>query len=195
MKSISKLLIGVQLIWVTSLTPMNVPIATGAMTNTLRFERISLEEGLSQATINAIWQDSQGYMWFGTEDGLNKYDGAQFTVYEHDPEDPLTLSDSYISVIYEDKNGVLWVGTRSGLDRFDRTTGTFTHFQHDPDDPDDPLLNLWIHRRAINDEELLRLSQEWEGPVAHLPLLPLDPGPALVGRLGRCLKAELGGGA
>jgi len=64
-----------------------------------------------------------------------------------------------------------------------------------PDDPEDPLLDLWSHRRAINEEELDRLSRKWHGPVAHLPLLPLDPGPALVGRLARRLKTELGGGA
>ncbi|MEN8164416.1 MAG: ArsA family ATPase [Acidobacteriota bacterium] len=64
-----------------------------------------------------------------------------------------------------------------------------------PEDPEDPLLDLWVHRRAINDAELERLSREWDGPLAHLPLLPLDPGPALVGRLGRRLKTELGGGA
>lgn len=64
-----------------------------------------------------------------------------------------------------------------------------------PDESDDPLFDLWVHRRAINDKELDRLSQEWDGPIAHLPLLPLDPGPALIGRLGRRLKTELGGGA
>ena len=165
MKSISKLLIGVQLIWVTFLTPMNVPLATGVRTNTIRFERISLEEDLSQGTITAIWQDSQGYMWFGTEDGLNKYDGIQFTVYKHDPEDPLTLSDSYISAIYEDRNGDLWIGTRSGLDRFDRTTGTFTHIQHDPSDPN-ILGRTWV--TAIHEDLQGRF---WVGTIAGLDLL------------------------
>jgi ligand-binding sensor domain-containing protein/signal transduction histidine kinase len=131
-------------------------------TATLRFERISLEEGLSQGTINAIWQDSQGYMWFGTEDGLNKYDGIQFSVYKHDPEDPLTLSDNYISAIYEDRNGDLWIGTRSGLDRFDRTAGIFTHFQHDPDDPNS-LGGTWV--TAILEDRQGRL---WVGTIAGL---------------------------
>jgi len=104
-------------------------------TNTIRFERISLEDGLSQSSVFAILQDQQGFMWFGTEDGLNKYDGYQFTVYKHDPDDPMTLSNNYVRTIYEDRSGELWLGTRSGLDRFDRTTGTFTHYQHDPQDP------------------------------------------------------------
>jgi ligand-binding sensor domain-containing protein/signal transduction histidine kinase len=139
-----------------------------AQTNTIRFERISLEEGLSQGTINAIWQDSQGYMWFGTEDGLNKYDGNQFAVYQHDPEDPLTLSDGYVSAIYEDRNGDLWIGTRSGLDRFDRTTGTFTHFQHDPDDPKS-LGGTWV--TAIHEDLSGNL---WVGTITGLDLLDRD---------------------
>ncbi len=61
-----------------------------------------------------------------------------------------------------------------------------------PEDREDPLFDLWVHRRAINETELERLGREWNGPVAHLPLLPLDPGPALVGRLGRRLYSEIG---
>jgi ligand-binding sensor domain-containing protein/signal transduction histidine kinase len=139
-----------------------------AQTNTIRFKRISLEEGLSQGTITAIWQDSQGYMWFGTEDGLNKYDGIQFAVYKHDPEDPLTLSDSYISAIYEDKNGNLWVGTRSGLDRFDRKAGIFTHFQHDPDDPNS-LGGTWV--TTIHED---RQGRFWVGTITGLDLFDRD---------------------
>jgi anion-transporting ArsA/GET3 family ATPase len=61
--------------------------------------------------------------------------------------------------------------------------------------PEDPLFDLWKSRRTINEKELERLRREWDGPLVHLPLLPLDPGPALVGRLGRKLQAGLGGGA
>ncbi len=61
-----------------------------------------------------------------------------------------------------------------------------------PEDREDPLFDLWVHRRAINETELERLGREWNGPVAHLPLLALDPGPALVGRLGRRLYSEIG---
>ena len=63
-------------------------------TSTIRFERITAADGLSQNAVLAIWQDQRGFMWFGTEGGLNKYDGYQFTVYKHDPDDPLTLSDA-----------------------------------------------------------------------------------------------------
>jgi ligand-binding sensor domain-containing protein/signal transduction histidine kinase len=100
----------------------------------IRFERILVEQGLSQNTVNCILQDSKGFIWFGTEDGLNKYDGYKFTVYRHDPKDPHTLSDNTIRTAYEDHSGVLWVGTgRGGLNAFDRVTEKFTHYRHDPD--------------------------------------------------------------
>jgi signal transduction histidine kinase/ligand-binding sensor domain-containing protein len=100
-------------------------------TDTIRFENISTEQGLSQNTVNAILQDRQGFMWFGTEGGLNKYDGYQFTVYKRDPDNPKSLSDDVISSMYEDRDGILWIGTSTGLDRFDRKTGTFLHYPQD----------------------------------------------------------------
>jgi signal transduction histidine kinase/ligand-binding sensor domain-containing protein len=104
--------------------------------NDIRFDRISIEEGLSQSTVGCILQDHKGYMWFGTEDGLNKYDGYNFTVYRHDPQDPNSLSNNYVRCILEDHTGVLWIGTRGGgLDRFDPETEQFTHYNHDPRNP------------------------------------------------------------
>ena len=101
--------------------------------NDIRFDRISIEEGLSQSTVGCILQDHKGYMWFGTEDGLNKYDGYNFTVYRHDPQDPNSLSNNYVRCILEDYTGVLWIGTRGGgLDRLDPETEQFTHYKHDP---------------------------------------------------------------
>jgi len=102
----------------------------------LRFEHISIEQGLSQSTVFCMLQDSQGYMWFGTEDGLNRYDGYNFTVYKYDPENPNSFNGIWITSIYEDRSGVIWIGTRnSGLVRFDRDSETFTSFQNDPQTP------------------------------------------------------------
>ena len=102
----------------------------------LRFERIALEEGLSQSTVLAVLQDRQGFLWLGTQDGLNKYDGYGFEVYRHDPLDDGSLSTSFVQTIYEDRAGVLWVGTwGGGLNRFNPHTQTFTHYRHDPADP------------------------------------------------------------
>lgn len=100
----------------------------------VRFEQISLREGLSQSSVYAILQDRYGFLWFGTEGGLNKYDGYQFTVYKHDPDDPTTLSDNIITALFEDREGNIWVGTGRGVDRLDREKGTFTRSQHDPEE-------------------------------------------------------------
>src|SRR5262245_3081146 len=90
-----------------------------------RFARYSTDEGLSQSSVRSILRDHRGFMWFGTDDGLNKYDGYQFTAFKRDPEDPGSLSDNYIRALYEDREHVLWVGTNLGLNAFDRTTGKF----------------------------------------------------------------------
>jgi len=104
--------------------------------NDIKFERISLERGLSGSTVFCILQDTRGFMWFGTHDGLNKYDGYSFTVYRHDPENPHSLGDNTVWSVYEDQSGVLWVGTGGGgLDRFDRGNEQFTHYKNDPNDP------------------------------------------------------------
>ena len=67
------------------------------------------------------YQDSQGYLWFGTQDGLNRYDGYHFTIFRPDPDDPSSLNDRIINSIVEDTSGNLWVGTTlGGLNRYDR---------------------------------------------------------------------------
>jgi len=98
----------------------------------LRFEQISSTDGLSQNSVRSILQDSRGFLWFGTEDGLNKYDGYSFSIYRHDPDDPNSLSRSMIRSIYEDRDGVLWLGTDGGgLSRFERDTGEFMRYRAD----------------------------------------------------------------
>lgn len=80
----------------------------------VRFERLSIEEGLSQNGVICILQDSLGYLWFGTGDGLNKYNGYEFEVLRHSSENPRSLSDNAISSLFEDSMGIIWVGTLSG---------------------------------------------------------------------------------
>ncbi len=106
-------------------------VASAAATHEqpVKFDRISLEQGLSQSSINCILQDRQGFVWFGTQDGLNRYDGYSFKVYRHDAADPTSLSENFVRSIAADPAGTLWIGTETGgLDRFDRETGKFTHF-------------------------------------------------------------------
>ena len=117
---------------------LNRPRHLEAQPQQIRFERISLEQGLSQNSVNCILQDHQGFMWFGTQDGLNRYDGYSFTVYKHELLDSNSLSDNYVSTIYEDAAtpNTLWIGTRGGgLNQFDRATERFTRFVNDPKKP------------------------------------------------------------
>jgi len=101
----------------------------------IKFEHLTVADGLSQSVVLCILQDSQGFMWFGTEDGLNKYDGYKFTVYKHDPDNSNSLADNYVWSIHEDESGTLWIGTSNGLDKFDLAHETFVHYQHDENDP------------------------------------------------------------
>jgi signal transduction histidine kinase/ligand-binding sensor domain-containing protein/AraC-like DNA-binding protein len=90
------------------------------------FRSLTSADGLSQNAVAALIQDRRGFMWFGTKDGLNRYDGYNFLVFRHDPFDPASLSDSDITTLFEDRDGSLWAGTRNGgLDRFDRDRENF----------------------------------------------------------------------
>ena len=101
----------------------------------LRFDRISIEQGLSQSSVFVIFQDSRGFLWFGTEDGLNRYDGYAFKTFKPDPDVPTSLSDRWITSIVEDQNGYLWIGTRQGgLNRFDPKSEQFQHFLYNSSD-------------------------------------------------------------
>lgn len=104
---------------------------------TNRFEQLSIEQGLSQNTVTAIVQDSQGFLWFGTREGLNRFDGYRFKTFRHEPELPGSISDNYIWSLFEDEQGVLWIGTANGgLNRYDRNTERFEHFSLNPEQPD-----------------------------------------------------------
>ncbi len=100
--------------------------------DSLRFEHLSVKQGLSHNKIFCILQDREGFLWFGTRDGLNKYDGYNFTVYQPDPANPTHhLRHNWIKDIYEDKAGTLWVATLGGLHKVDKRSGTFTYYSAD----------------------------------------------------------------
>lgn len=105
-----------------------------AQDKSVRFEQLTTADGLSQSTVNDILQDSRGFLWFATEDGLNRYDGYEFKVYRNNPNDSFSISGNQITTILEDKNNSIWVGTRGGgLNHFDREKEQFTRFTHDID--------------------------------------------------------------
>jgi two-component sensor histidine kinase/ligand-binding sensor domain-containing protein len=89
---------------------------------------ITIDDGLAQSTVRTILQDSRGFMWFGTEDGLNRYDGYNFQVYYYEQNDSNTLCDNWINSIFEDKSGVIWIGTNNGLNRYNFSKNNFDRF-------------------------------------------------------------------
>jgi len=91
-----------------------------------QFSHYRVSDGLSQSQILCIFQDSEGYMWFGTQNGLNKFDGYSFERFFNDPADPNTISSNWIFDICEDQNGMIWIGTKRGLNRYDKGTGHFS---------------------------------------------------------------------
>ena len=98
-------------------------------------DKLSIEDGLSQSTVYSIIQDNQGFMWFATEDGLNRYDGYKFTVYKNLSFDKNSLSENSIYSITESAPGVLWISTWStGINKFDIKTNHFTRFVNIPAD-------------------------------------------------------------
>lgn len=99
----------------------------------LKFEHLNSESGLSQSTVNAIVQDEKGFLWFGTEDGLNRFDGYNFKVYYPDQKNPNSLSHNFILSLFEDSDGILWVGTNGGgLNKFDKVHEKFTSYKNNP---------------------------------------------------------------
>jgi len=93
-----------------------------------RFTHFDSNKGLSNGSVQCIFQDSEGYIWIGTQDGLNRFDGYNFTVFRHKDDDTLSLSDSFILSITEDTLGNLWIGTRNGLNSLNLRTGIIRRF-------------------------------------------------------------------
>jgi len=139
------------------------------------FTKIGTEKGLSHKKINCILQDRRGFMWFGTEDGLNRYDGRYFTVFRSVPNISYSLSGNIITDLYEDKSGVLWIATKDGgITKYDYRQPPlkqFKQFKHDKNNPksipenginkiiEDDQGNLWL---ASSDSYTLRFNKKTE---------------------------------
>lgn len=94
----------------------------------ITFSYISINEGLSQSTVFSIDQDKRGNMWFATYDGVNKYDGYAFTVYQHNEDDPNSIANDISRIVKTDSQGRVWIGTRDGLSRYDEKKDIFQNF-------------------------------------------------------------------
>ncbi len=100
----------------------------------IQFGKITVEDGLSNSYVNCLIQDRTGFIWFGTDDGLNRYDGYEIKVYRNNPDDSSSISDNIIWTLFEDRSGFLWIGTKGGkLNRYDPFNDTFTHWDLDSD--------------------------------------------------------------
>ena len=119
----------------------------------IKFDHLTVENGLSNNIVFSVLQDSQGFIWVGTKNGLSKYDGNKFIVYTHDPDNPNSLSGNYVRYLFEDHNGILWIALRpGGLNRFDPVTETFTRYQYNINDPNSlSNNNAWFIYEDSND--------------------------------------------
>ncbi len=119
------------------------------------FENISTKDGLSHSSVNYILQDHVGFMWFATYNGLNKYDGNTFKVYQKNSKDRTSISSNDIFFIYEDHSGNIWIiNSVTGLDRFDPITETFENFSHDPGNPE-----------SISSNDIYQVTEDSRGNV------------------------------
>jgi len=111
-------------------------IALAAPATPMHFSHVSLEDGLSQNNVQSILQDSKGYMWFATENGLNRYDGYGIHRYSRERGNPSGFTNDFVWVIAEDSEHDLWLATQGGgVVRWNRATDSFTSFRHDPQNP------------------------------------------------------------
>ncbi|MCR8558604.1 response regulator [Mucilaginibacter sp. BJC16-A38] len=127
-----------------------------AQNKIVKFSTLSLEQGLSQSDVKCIIKDHTGYMWFATDDGLNRYDGYHFAVYRHNAKDKHSLPSNNVTTIFEDKAGNIWIGSGGGLSLYDQNTDSFTTFVSNKNDErtlssmdvtsvfEDSKNNIWV---------------------------------------------------
>jgi len=130
--------------------------------NNLNFDFYSQENGLSNNQIHCIHQDNKGWMWFGTSQGVCRFDGYKFTVFKNDPEDSTSLKGNLVRTIFEDRKGQLWIGTENGgLNKFNREKENFQHLFYAGDNS--LLKDATV--TSINEDSIGNL---WVGTSAHL---------------------------
>ena len=133
----------------------------------IKFKHLTVEDGMSNNIVKTVIQDRSGFMWFGTNDGLNRYDGYDFNVFRHNPEDSNSISDNSIQSLLEDRNGEIWIGTKSGkLNKYNLRTEEFSHIEFQSNINvnngiesiyEDKIGNIWIGTHL---EGLYRLNRK-----------------------------------
>ncbi|HEY4050236.1 MAG TPA: two-component regulator propeller domain-containing protein, partial [Acidobacteriaceae bacterium] len=138
-------------------TQVKLPIVDGT---DLRFTHIPFGEGPSRDRISAIVEDNQGFLWFGTQDGLRRYDGYRTRDYRHDPKNPNSVSGNFINSVFKDHSGKIWIASNESLDLYDPATEIFTHYKGASFDQQVLDINedhggmMWL----ATDQELIRLD-------------------------------------
>ncbi len=134
-----------------------------------QFRQVKVEDGLSQSTVNCMLQDRKGFLWFGSANGLNRYDGYNFSVFVNNSLDTTTISDNGILSLFEDKNGFIWIGTVGGvLNKYDRKKGTFKryHFTEETKtdrDPDEKYFDFPLPYSRNSNNSITAISQDANG--------------------------------
>lgn len=151
------------------------------------FRHLTVDDGLSQNMISAIHQDHRGFIWIGTKDGLNMYDGHSFRIYKYEPFNEYSISDNYVTVVYEDPLQRLWVGTLDGgLHYLDRETERFINFSSDSDDQNsisdnhinaiigDSTGNIWIGTNGGGVNKLSFTNRESPPDKSNVEIMRFD---------------------
>jgi PAS domain S-box-containing protein len=152
-----------------------LPRATDAQTQNIRFKHLSINDGLSHSWVHSIIQDKYGFIWIGTDDGLNRYDGYNFHVYKNNSRNKYSISSSNVMAMLEDSSGQLWICTRQGLNLYDRQNDRFIRYpqlsqQEIMSIAEDKDRNLWIgttldlHRLDLRTDSVYTYTQNI---VAH----------------------------
>ncbi|WP_207688121.1 two-component regulator propeller domain-containing protein [Desulfonema limicola] len=132
--------------------------------NHIRFDRLSVEDGLPHTSVYDILQDSLGFMWFATDDGVVRYDGYTFTAFKPAADNPKTINPGAGYALYEDRSGNIWIGLRSGgLNKYDPVTGDFTRYEHDPDHPESLSHNSVSYGCIYEDSTGILWIGTWNG--------------------------------
>ena len=139
----NKKILTIILTMICILSCMNISTSYANIVENFNFKNITIEDGLSQSTVKTIYQDSKGYIWIGTDDGLNRYNGYEFKHYNHDEYNKNSIANDYICDIAEDKNGYIWVSTTNGLSRIDTDKDEIKNYYSEKDNGNLLDSNIW----------------------------------------------------
>jgi two-component sensor histidine kinase/ligand-binding sensor domain-containing protein len=174
--------------------PLLFPFSEALGSPRIIFDKVDASDGLSNTAAQAILQDSNGFIWIGSQQGLNRYDGAKMEVFSHYPDDPSGLSNAWVYDLLEGEDGKIWVATDGGLDIFDPTSKKFTTFPIDPNGemglPHKSVRCLFKAKDGTIWIGTLRGLSRWEGGSKFTQIIEYEPDPSRTKRPGVRAIAE-----